>query len=76
VGYDLRDNSGHSNSESNDPFYNQYLSDENSHRSIRFQFEKHNDDDVTVLSVTDDNPDDGYQIQLFGHHLLEAHNHG
>ncbi len=76
VGYDLRDNSGHGNSESNDPFHNQYLSDENGHRSIRFQFEKHNDDDVTVLSVTDGNPEDGYEIQVLGHHLLEAHNHG
>ena len=74
AGYELHDSSGHgSDGENEDPFYNQYLSDEDSHRSIRFHFEKQDDDDVTRLVVIDGNPDDEYSIQLSGHHVLENH---
>jgi hypothetical protein len=76
AGFDLQENSGQGNSETNDPFYNQYLSDNESHRSIRFDFEKHNSDDVTVLSVKDGDLIDEYAIQLSGHHVLESHGHG
>jgi hypothetical protein len=75
AGYDLRDRSGPGNGASDDPFYNQYLSDEDTNRSIRFQFEKRNDEDVTVLDVTDGNPDNAYAIQVLGYHVLEVHHH-
>jgi len=75
LSYELRDHSGPGNGGSGDSFYDQYLSGGDDHRSIRFQFEKLNVDDVTIVSVTDGIPDDDYEIQLSGHHVLDVQHH-
>ena len=74
-GYEFRDNSGHGNSNDDDSFYNRYLADEDNHRWIRFRFEKQDDRDFTVMSVAEGTPDDEYDIQLFGRHLFDVHDH-
>ncbi len=66
AGYELHDSSGPGSGGNDDPFHNQYLSDENNNRSIRFQFERQDEDDVTRLTVTDGSPDNEYSIQLSG----------
>lgn len=73
-GYEFRDNSGRGNAE-DDSFYSRYLADEDNHRWIRFRFENHNDGEFTVVSVAEGTPDDEYDIQLFGRHLLDLYEH-
>jgi Ca2+-binding RTX toxin-like protein len=71
-GYEFHDNSDHGNGDNEDAFRGRYLVDDDNHRKVRFRFEKHDDLDVTVVSVSDGIPDGEYDIQLFGRHVLDV----
>lgn len=74
AGQEFRGNSGNGNAE-DDSFYNRYLADEDNHRWIRFRFEIRDDHEFTVLSVAEGAPENEYDIQLSGRHLLDLHDH-
>lgn len=54
-----------------DMFDDIYLS-QNSHRPVRFRFEKHQEQDVTFVDVHDrPDTDEFYSIEVYGHHHLQ-----